>query len=955
MTSYHVSNPAVKPDLDPADAENLVRPALDETTNPQGQTEPSRPIYDRHLAMLCEESGIDDAVIKSRGYWTASRKSELRDLGFTQPQRRVPALVIPIHDVHGEIASYQIRPDNPRVIKGCSCKYEMPRGTPMVMDVPPTVRPYIGDPSKPLFITEGIKKADAIASHDRCVLGLIGVWTWRGTNDAGGKTVLADFESVDLNGRQVYIVFDSDVMVNPYVHQALARLRAFLQSRKANVSLVYLPAKAGGEKQGVDDFLAAGHSIDDVVALATPKLKSPPQDEPESPYKISDDGILWRRQTRDGTVDVPLTNFPAEIVADVVIDDGVEQSREFSIQARVRGRDITLNIPAAEYAGMAWVTQYLGADALMFPGQSLKDHARFAIQKHSTDIERRTIYAHLGWRRTNEEWIYLHAAGQIGQHGQVRGERVQINDALAHYMLPDPPNGDDLRRAIQQSMCCLDVAPRGVTIPLYGCVWRAVLGAGDFSVHLCGPTGHGKTALVALLQQHSGAAMDAQHLPANWTSTANALESLAFAAKDSLLVVDEFTPTDSTQSQVLHRTAERLFRAQANGAGRQRMRADTTLRPAKPPRGLILSTGEDVPHGMSLRARMLIIELEPNTVDFSMLTDCQSDAAAGIYAQAMAGFIQWLSPQMDRIRETWRDDLVQLRREAAQSDMHRRTPENIASLVLGWRYFLMFAEASGVMSAPERKDKEQEVWETLGVVAQSQGQHQATAEPAARFLHLLRDCLASGKAHLRQWQPEGATLPQDTQSGVCVGWDDEKQGRVYLLPSASYAAAQELGRVTGNPVVVSEQTLRKRLHEQGHIAETEPSRETIVVRKTIDGKRTRVFSIHRVSLFSEADQPAQPDQASKLPPESDSIGQVLPDQWSGSKPPPDHNNLLINNDVPSNGQVGQVRNVTDSKNINPACACSSCGQVDSKNLTSATKKPDQSGETLDAGDDEEVF
>jgi len=75
--------------------------------------ESSSPLYERHLKMLRDESGISDAVIQSRGYWTASRKSELRNLGFTDPQRRVPALVIPIHNVHGEISSYQIRPDTP--------------------------------------------------------------------------------------------------------------------------------------------------------------------------------------------------------------------------------------------------------------------------------------------------------------------------------------------------------------------------------------------------------------------------------------------------------------------------------------------------------------------------------------------------------------------------------------------------------------------------------------------------------------------------------------------------------------------------------------------------------------------------------------------------------------------------------------------------------------------------
>jgi hypothetical protein len=920
-------------------------------------------IHDRHLRMLRHESAISDAVIEDRGYWTATTKTQLKELGFSDSQRRVPSLVIPIYNVHSEVAAYQIRPDSPSIIKGRACKYETPRGTQMVLDVPPAIRPYIGDPTKPLFITEGIKKSDAIASHDRCAIGLIGVWNWRGSNDAGGKVALADFESVALNERQAYIVFDSDVMTNPSVYGALERLRAFLQSRHAKVSLIYLPPAEGGAKQGVDDFLATNHSIDDLLAFVTDELRAPPRGENKPPYEMTDDGIVWHKRTGDGAVEVPLTNFPAEIVADVVIDDGVEQIREFMIEAKVNGREIAFSVSASEYAGMTWVTQHLGASALMYPGQSLKDHARFAIQRLSSNIEQQVTYAHLGWRQENDHWIYLHASGSIGPVGPVYNDRVQIHEKLSRYILPGPPTDEKLCEAIRRSMQCLDVAPRRITIPLYGCVWRAALTVGDFGVHLAGPTGQGKTAYAVLLQQHFGAEMDAKNLPANWEDTANTLEALCFEAKDCLFVIDEFTPTDSAQAQTIHRKAERLFRAQANGTGRGRMRADTSLRPIKPPRGLILSTGEDMPHGMSLRARMLIIELAPKELDFSKLTTCQADASAGIYAQAMAGFIRWLSPQMDTIKATWQTDLAELRQEATSSDMHRRTPENIASMMLGWRYFLDFAEACGAINKFEREQMEKEAWNMLGEAAQSQTEHQASAEPATRFLNLLRDCLASGKAYLRQWQPESSTLPQESQSGVCVGWDDETDEKVYLLPDASYAAAQELGRQTGDPLVVSGQTLRKRLHEQGHIAEVEPSRGRTLVRKTINGKRTQVFSIYRASLFAEPDQTDQTDQTDESPPESSSIGPKKTDQWSDSEFVPDQDNTLNHEEIFSSGPFGPKKNERESKNTNLSRACPVSGPFSGpagfEKRTNATEKTDQSEKTLDAsgGSDlnEEVF
>lgn len=78
----------------------------------------------------------------------------------------------------------------------------------------------------PLLITEGVRKADAAVSVGLCCVALMGTWCWRGTNDAGGKTLLADFESIALNGRTVYVVFDSDVILKRSVHAALRAARS---------------------------------------------------------------------------------------------------------------------------------------------------------------------------------------------------------------------------------------------------------------------------------------------------------------------------------------------------------------------------------------------------------------------------------------------------------------------------------------------------------------------------------------------------------------------------------------------------------------------------------------------------------------------------------------------------------------------------------------------------------
>ena len=172
---------------------------------------------------LIDESGISAEVALARGYFSAKTKTELADLGFSRSQCAVPALVVPIWNVHGEIANYLVRPDQPRVKDGRTLKYEMPAGSRMVLDVPPTIRDTLGAPSAPLLITEGARKADAAVSAGLSCVSLIGTWAWRGTNEQGGKALLPDFEAVAMNEREIYVGFDSDVTIKPSVGMSLER------------------------------------------------------------------------------------------------------------------------------------------------------------------------------------------------------------------------------------------------------------------------------------------------------------------------------------------------------------------------------------------------------------------------------------------------------------------------------------------------------------------------------------------------------------------------------------------------------------------------------------------------------------------------------------------------------------------------------------------------------------
>jgi len=83
--------------------------------------------------------------------------------------------------VTGDIVLHQTRPDHPRrKAEGKAIKYETPHQARMALDVPPAVRPLLGNPALPLVVTEGARKADSGASIGLCCIAVAGVWNWRG-------------------------------------------------------------------------------------------------------------------------------------------------------------------------------------------------------------------------------------------------------------------------------------------------------------------------------------------------------------------------------------------------------------------------------------------------------------------------------------------------------------------------------------------------------------------------------------------------------------------------------------------------------------------------------------------------------------------------------------------------------------------------------------------------------
>jgi hypothetical protein len=230
-----------------------------------------------------------------------------------------------------------------------------------------------------------------------------------------------------------------------------------------------------------------------------------------------------------------------------------------------------------------------------------------------------------------------------------------------------------LARALQASLLSVKLGPPAISFPLRAATCRAVFSDSDFAVHVTGETGSFKSELVAL-EQHFGRDMNRLDLPGAWSSTANANEVLAFHAKDALIVIDDFAPQGSAVDVGrYHAAADRIFRAAGNHAGRGRLDSTAKVRESKPPRGLIISTGEEIPRGHSVRAQLLVLELSRDAIKPDKLTECQKAAEAGLYAEAMGAFVRWIAG-------SYEDKQAALAERVAETELQLTLARQISSL-----------------------------------------------------------------------------------------------------------------------------------------------------------------------------------------------------------------------------------------------------------------------------------
>ncbi len=156
-------------------------------------------LYPHHMEKLMKEHGLNIETIKEAGLYSAKATTLNRILSRTDIA--CDGIVIPYVEGFS-----RVRLDVPLSLNnGRTAKYLSPIGSENRLYVPKSIESLLKDASIAIYITEGEFKALKLTQEGFPCIGLPGIWGF-----SRDRKLLPDFDYINLKGRKVTIILDSD-------------------------------------------------------------------------------------------------------------------------------------------------------------------------------------------------------------------------------------------------------------------------------------------------------------------------------------------------------------------------------------------------------------------------------------------------------------------------------------------------------------------------------------------------------------------------------------------------------------------------------------------------------------------------------------------------------------------------------------------------------------------------
>jgi len=565
--------------------------------------------------------------------------------------------------------------------------------------------------------------------------------------------------------------------------------------------------------------------------------RMPPQfcvsedDEPPKMYELTATGER-----------VALTNFIPRFDCDVRIQD-VETNTVFEGDLETESGRRRFRITAADYAdnhGLRARLYEVGGATIQV--LCLMDKLRQAVSALSNprQIE---VTKHFGMNADGSS--YLVPGGCVSANGFERTSgggsfiNVDLRDEEKARHLRLGSEGPDKIAKVRHHIIneFVRLQPAVITLSCLAFVALAVLHrfsgrAWRFVLWLVGPTGAGKSFLARLIQCFFGDFLQPDAI-ATWGATVNFLERQGYYFRDCVYLVDDYKRGTCKPDQVV-----KLIHRYADGTSRGRLKRDASTNRSWPIRGMLLSTGEELPeHRSSLVARCIPIRVPHGEKNIKLGHKCMD--MANLYPAFTASFLHYV----------FRNDIVAKFKNMV--DQEERSFYH--HLLAGRPNDARIASNFGMLMAAFEVMAEylSDIWKEKGQTNVNQyrrdlrhlamsGTGDVSGERASVvFMDTLRSLLEAGEVVV-----ESAGYGDTKRTIVGKIRQDDPEAVYIFTRLALREVAQTLSRANLPPLDAGERSLVQQLREDGVVLQ----QRTRQMR--LDGSAHRVLRLKRSCLFS---------------------------------------------------------------------------------------------------------
>lgn len=575
----------------------------------------------------------------------------------------------------------------------------------------------------------------------------------------------------------------------------------------------------------------------------------------------------------------PLGNFWARITNELSVDDGLNPvSVRYLVQGGLETGEplLPVTVDAQNFARLDWIPSQWG----MRPIQALppgKAHLLGrAIQEVSLEeVVRERLFTFTGWVEREGRRGYLTASGLLTADGLDGNIRVDLGaNNLRHYALPDPPRDQTARQlAVRASLDFLFVGPHRITVPLWAAMYAApltVFRSLNAVMNIYGTTQSGKSTISHLALTHFGPGFIQSrdyHAPIDWSSTMTAIEYGLFTTQDAPIIVDDFAPQFASlyEANEMRRKATLVVRSVGNRSARSRGRADLSQQPTRFPRGLALMTAENPLVGQSIVGRLVYVPISPGEIlpdptsgehENAKLAILQTQAEAGLLAQAMALYIQYLAANWDKVQTSFPKMVDEASEQARrEKQLQNRLPDAFGVLQAAQELALNAFAELGLLSAVEVSRLVAENRVALLELVIGQAERVAAESPVRKLFEALGSLLERRKAYLAPRTKSIISYEPPLYAEQIGYFEPGNAALIYLRTEICLAQAKAFWRTLDENLDILPDALRRQLSQVPGLLAEKDARQTEVPKycgssnqRVLVVDARKVFDLYAVTL-----------------------------------------------------------------------------------------------------------